>query len=212
MLEDFIWIGKDLFESHLVDSHGGNMSIRDGDSIFITKRDVMLGHLKEDDIIKVSLMVEEGDKRASRDVNIHRAIYKNTNASAIIHAHPPYAIALSITEGKIIPQDSEGQFLIKSVPVVKVREPIGSEEVAKLLPPIFASNYVIAVVARHGSIAASSSLEEAYKYTSCLENSCKIITILKRIEVRPEKVERRPAIPPSIGVMGRTYRRHEGKR
>ncbi len=209
MFEDFIWIGKDLFEEGLVDSHSGNMSIRRESSIFITRKGAMFNHLKEEDIIEVPIdSPSPRDSLASVELLVHRAVYKNTEATAILHAHPKTAIALSMTEAKIIPQDSEGLYVIKSVPVVKVREGISSEEVAKLLPPIFAAGYVIAVVSRHGSFSASTSLEKTYQYTSCLESSCQIIKILRDLSSkRPEIKERRPAIPPGIGVMGRTYRR-----
>jgi len=214
MFEDFALVGKELFESGLVCSHSGNLSIRKGESIFITRRDVMLAHLKEDDIIELPLEGKgERDEEASRELVVHRAIYKNTGALAIVHAHPAHAIALSIVESKIIPQDAEGSFFLRSVPVVRVREAIGSDEVAKLLPPIFSSNYVVAVVKGHGSFSVGSSVLEAYHYTSCLENTCRIITILKPLEARPPRVaEPRKAIPPGIGVMDRRRRREFGER
>jgi len=57
MLEEFRRIGSFLFLTGLVDSHGGNMSVRVEDKIFITRRDTMLGDLKEGDI-KISKEVE----------------------------------------------------------------------------------------------------------------------------------------------------------
>ena len=105
--------------------------------IYITKRDGMLGNLKEDDIVEVGMEPGENDSIASREVMIHRAIYKETGYKAIVHAHPIKAIVLSFKESKIVPQDSEGQYVIKSVPVVKVRDKIGSDEVARMLPSIY---------------------------------------------------------------------------
>jgi len=211
MFEDFDFIGKELFEAGLISSHGGNLSIRKDDSIFITRRDVMLAHLKEEDIIEVPVEGSgERDVEASRELVVHRAIYKNTNAKAIVHAHPDYATALSLTESKIIPQDAEGSFFLRSVPVVKVREAIGSEEVAKMLPPIFSSNYVVAVIKGHGSFSAAGSLKEAYHYTSCLEKTCKVIAISRSMEQKQRPQEHRgprKAIPPSIGVMDRSRKR-----
>ncbi len=212
MFEDFQLVGRELFEAGLVSSQGGNLSIRRDKSIFITKRDVMLAHLKEDEIIEVPLEGSgERDVGASRELVVHRAIYRNTGAMAIVHAHPVYATALSLSESKIIPQDAEGSFFLRSIPVVRVREAIGSEEVAKMLPPIFSSNYVVAVIKGHGSFAAGGSLLEAYHYTSCLEKTCQIITISKSLEQKqkpkPQEQRGRRAIPPGIGVMDRGRRR-----
>ncbi len=207
MLEEFQRIGRLLFQERLIDSHGGNMSIREGDKIFITRRDAMLGELKEGDIIEVGMEPGEKDGIASRELVSHRAVYKKTEAKAIIHAHPANAIAISITDNKVVPQDAEGIFLYKSAPIVRVRDGVGSEETARLLPSFLSGGNVVAMVKGHGSFAIGENLEGAYKYTSALENSCKIIIAVRSSGGRPERKERperkRGAIPPGIGVMDR---------
>lgn len=216
MFEDFQRIGRYLFQEGLVDSHGGNMSVRDGDKIFITRRDAMLGDLKKDDIIEVEM---EGDKnidKASRELPTHRAVYKQTAAKAIVHAHPANAIAISLTDNKIVPQDAEGQFLYKAASIVRVRSAIGSDEAARLLPSFLSGGNGVAVVKGHGSFAMGKDLEEAYKLTSSLENSCKIIVAVRSSGGRPAPRKERDeprrkhvgGIPPGIGVMDRSrYRR-----
>ncbi|MCX5726210.1 MAG: aldolase [Candidatus Saganbacteria bacterium] len=213
-IEEFKKVGRYLFEMGLVGSHSGNMSVRQGESIFITKRGAMLPDLKDEDIVEVGLAAGDKDPLASIELPVHRAIYLNTGVGAIVHAHPQNAVVLSLSEGKIIPIDSEGQSAIKAVPVVKVRQAIGSEEVARLLPPIFSSGYLIAIVKGHGSFAVGKSLEEALMRTSAFEHSSKIITLSRMLggrPARPEGIERRrTAIPPSIGVMDRSrYGRRE---
>lgn len=209
-LDEFIMVGKDLYMLGLVDSHGGSLSIRTGDRIFITRKNAMLGHLKEEDILEAPL--EGGsatDEAASRELPVHRAIYKETGFNAIVHATPLYAVALSVpADNRINPIDSKGQLMLRGIPVVRTKDKIGSEEVAKLLPPIFKSGYQVAIIKEYGSFAVGASLLDALHYTTCLESSCKIIAVNKMLvarEVRkePEK-ERRTAIPPGIGVMGRS--------
>ncbi len=221
MFEDFRRIGKLLFEEGLVDSHGGNMSIRQGDRIFITRRDAMLGDLKEEDIVEVGLESGGEEGKASRELPTHRAVYRQCDAKAIVHAHPANTIAVSLTDNKIVPQDAEGSFLYRSAPIVRVREGIGSEETARLLPSFLGRENVVAAVKGHGSFAIGGDLEEAYKYTSSLENSCRVIIAVRssggrgpvgrgpvgrgpvgRGE-RREKGEYKSAIPPGIGVMDR---------
>jgi L-fuculose-phosphate aldolase len=217
MLEEFKRIGCFLFQEGLVDSHGGNLSLRQEDKIYITRRDTMLGDLKEGDIVEVGLEVSEADKLASRELPTHRAIYKATGAKAIVHAHPTSAIAVSITDNKIIPQDAEGLHVFRSAAIVRVHNPIGSEEVGRLLPTFLQGSNVVAVVKGHGSFAIGQDMEEAYKYTSCLEQSCKVLVAIRssggarppaptRERTQPERP--RSAIPPGIGVMDRSrYRR-----
>ncbi len=49
---------------------------------------------------------------ASAELAVHRSIYKKTSALAVVHAHPPYAVALSFTEKEIVPCDMEGRVLL----------------------------------------------------------------------------------------------------
>ncbi len=210
MLEEFIRIGRFLFQEGLVDSHGGNMSVREGDKIFITRRDAMLGDLKEGDIVEVGMEPGEPESQASREILTHRSIYKQNKALAIIHAHPANAIAISITDNKIVPQDSEGLYLYRSASIIRVRDAVGSEEAARLLPSFLSGESRVAVVKGHGSFAIGATLEEAYKYTSSLENSCKILVAVRASGTRPSlpekrhEVKRHAGIPPGIGVMDRS--------
>jgi len=209
MLEQFQLVGKMLFEEGLVHAGSGNLSVRQGDKILITRRGVLLSNIKEGDLIEVGMEAGEVDRDASVELPVHRAVYKGSQAQAIVHAHPAHAIALSLSEDKIIPQDAESKYYFKSVPVVKVREAIGSEEVVRFLPPVFAGGYQVAVVRGHGSFAVGSDLLTAYKLTSTLENGCKIIILSRKPapprEVHRHREERRgPAIPPGIGVMDRS--------
>lgn len=212
MLEDFKRIGKFLWQEGLVDSHGGNMSMKVEEKIYVTRRDVMLGDLKEGDIIEVGLTPGEKDAQATPGLLIHRAIYRETGAAAIVHAHPAMAIAVSLTDNKIVPQDTEGLSSYRAAAIVRAHA--GSDEVARLLPSFLKAPNVIAVVKAHGSFAVGKNLEEAYRYTSLLENSCRILIAVRSSGgARPpvpikEKHERRSAIPPGIGVMDRSrYKR-----
>jgi L-fuculose-phosphate aldolase len=51
MLEQFQRFGRDLFYRGLTSLHGGNMSVRMGDRIFITRTGSMLAHLEENRLV-----------------------------------------------------------------------------------------------------------------------------------------------------------------
>jgi L-fuculose-phosphate aldolase len=223
MNEEFIRIGKYLWQEGLVDSHGGDLSLRQGDKILITRRDAMLGDLKESDVIEVGLEKGESDVQVSREISTHRAIYRETpSAQAIVHAHSPSAIAVSLTDNKIVPQDAEGLSSFKSAAIVRAHQAIGSDEVARLVPSFLQGSSVVAVVKGHGSFAVGKTLEEAYRYTSSLENSCRVLVAMRSSgggrppapKEQPSPYNRKPdntrrsAIPPGIGVMDRSrYKR-----
>ena len=176
-------IGRIIFESGLTDTHGGNISMRIDDYILIKKSGKMLGYLEPADIVVTTLEENrELDAEASIEVKVHRAIYKTLpEVKGIVHAHSPYTVACSLVYDEIIPLDSEGRLLLGKVPVLSAKKVVSSDEVAEKLPELLKKSPV-AVVKSHGPFAVGKTLEEALKYLSALENSCKIISIMKTME------------------------------
>jgi L-fuculose-phosphate aldolase len=177
--EQFARIGRDLWESGAVSSHGGNMSVREGDRLFITRTGSMLGHLREDDVIETSLAGcgDAADSQCSVELVVHRAIYARTDARAIVHAHTAHTIARSFLGDGIVPVDSESLLRLQDAPVVSARESVGSAEAGELLARALTARRV-AVLRGHGPFAKGSSLEDAFQAVSCLELSCRVLDIL----------------------------------
>lgn len=171
VIRQFRIIGRDMFLRGLVGSHAGNMSARIEDTIYITRTGSMLGHLTERDVIEVHLdKDDENVPRASSELVVHRAIYRNTSALSVIHAHPPYATLLSMVKDAIVPVDSEGSHFFSRVPVVSPKQTIGSAEGARLVSQAL-KNVNIVLMRGHGSFARGDTLEKAYMFTSSLESS-----------------------------------------
>ncbi len=186
MLEQFRKFGRELFLQGVNSSHSGNISVRMGDRVLITRRGSMLADLSERDLIETGL--EEDDSHivlASTEIKIHRAVYQSTSALAIVHAHPPITIALSMLGDEIRPVDTEGIYYFKSVPVITTELTVGADEVAEKLPPVL-RDYRIAVLRGHGSFATGQVLEEAYQWTSSLEAACKVICYARLLGLHPE--------------------------
>ena len=172
MYEQFKEIGRDIFLRGLISSHAGNMSARLVDRIYITRKSSMLGKLQQKDVIELELGKDDPQAQmASSELVVHTAIYRNTSALAIIHAHPPYATLLSMLKDEIVPVDSEGLYLFKRAPVVSPAKTIGSEESAAFVSEQLKENKIV-LIKGHGSFARGETLEEAFMYTSSLESSC----------------------------------------
>ncbi len=162
-------------------SHSGNMSVRRGDRIIIKRRGAMMGDLSEEDVVETGIEKDDsGVIIASTEIGVHRAIYKETSALAIIHAHTPYSISLSLVRDEIIPIDDEGQYHLKKVPVVDVEDSIGSDEVEKRLPPIL-QDYNAGILKGHGTFAHGENLEEAYNWITVVESICKVIYMVENL-------------------------------
>lgn len=145
--------------------------MRIGNKIYITKKGSMMGRLKLSDIIELELERDDpGLSSASSEAVVHWAIYKNTSALAIIHAHPPYATLFSMIKDELTPIDSEGSFLFKKIPVTTPENTIASEEAAEMVSECL-KDHKIVLVRGHGSFAKGNTLEEAHMFTSSLESS-----------------------------------------
>ncbi|MDP2181662.1 MAG: aldolase [Actinomycetota bacterium] len=177
MYEDFERVGRDLFLSGAISSHGGNMSVRVGDRMMITRRGSMLGRLQPADIIETALDHDDSEVAlASTEIVVHRAIYAKTNALAIVHAHPAHTIMRSLVDDEIVPIDSEASYLLHKVPVYALSLTAGSSEVAEVVSDALV-DYKCVLLRGHGPFAIGTVLEEAFQWVSCLEVACKILNL-----------------------------------
>lgn len=171
MLDELRRAGRDLFVRGLVSTRGGNMSIRTGDTITVTRAGAMLGRLREGDFVDVPVNgqgTSEGE--ASSDTAIHRAIYQRSHARAVVHAHPTSVVVLSFAQEEIVPVDNEGKVFVPRVPVVPERDAVADA---------VASGARIVVLRGHGTYAAARTVEDAESWTTTLEMSAAILIGLR---------------------------------
>jgi L-fuculose-phosphate aldolase len=183
ILSQFQTVGHDLFAKGLVSSHGGNLSIRLGEQMIITRRSCHLGCLEEHDLIETG--INKNDRHtplASTELAVHRAIYKQTSASAVVHAHPPHAIALSLTDSEIVPSDAEGLATIGRVPVLGWHMEVRAGGLAAIIAQALKQCRIV-MVHGHGSFATGQLLDDAHNSTTTLEESCRVICLLKSLAV-----------------------------
>ncbi len=151
--------------------------------MIITRRGSRLGCLEEHDLIETG--INKNDRNtplASTELAVHRAIYQQTPASAIVHAHPPHAVALSLTETAIVPSDAEGLSMIGQVPVLGWHMQVRPGGLADIIAQALRHSQVV-MVHGHGSFAIGQLLEEAHNCTATLEESCRVICLLKSLAV-----------------------------
>jgi L-fuculose-phosphate aldolase len=179
-------LGRDLFVSGLITSHGGNVSVLDksGETIHITRSGSALGRLRAGDVVEVGFDLPgedcaalAADNQASIELIVHRALYHAVaGTKAIVHAHSLFTTLLSLRQDSIEPIDSESKHFISRVPVLDVEETIASHQVAELLPQMINdSGCPVAVVRGHGPFAVGKDLDEAWRYISILEMSSRMI-------------------------------------
>jgi L-fuculose-phosphate aldolase len=167
--------GRKLIEHGLVESNFGNISIRAGDKMLITRSGAALDEITENSVVEVDIQDTSSlDIIASSETVVHREIYRRTSALAIIHAHCQYSVVESLLAGPvgvILPVDSEGQYFLGNIPVVGGG--IGSRELAENLANALSRSRGV-IVYSHGTFAIGRTLGDAYIVTTQLEHSCKI--------------------------------------
>ncbi|MDK2892889.1 aldolase [Methanohalophilus sp.] len=174
MWHEMARIGSKLVNHGLVESNFGNISVRKGENFIITRTGCFLDEITEDTVVEVPIDRNSFlDKIASSETIVHRQIYRNTDAGAIIHAHCPYSVILSLLQkdSSISPIDSEGVLFLGNVPII--RGNIGSEELAEAASRALLNHHG-AIIYSHGTIAIGKDLDEAYVFTTQIEHSCKI--------------------------------------
>jgi L-fuculose-phosphate aldolase len=179
--EQFKEIGRDLYEAGMISSHGGNLSVRLGDRVVIKRRGAMLGRLRPHDLVETRLdKNDSGVTLASTELLAHRTIYMKTPALAICHCHPRTAIAFSLSRDEIVPIDNEASYLLKKVPIIWEEFASGTPEMANKLAEALQS-YKIVMLRGHGSFAIGQTLDEAFFWSSTLEEACEIMLKAKTI-------------------------------
>jgi L-fuculose-phosphate aldolase len=173
MWQEISRFGKKLVEYGLVESHFGNISIRTGDTMLITRSGSALDEIDRDAVVEVGIdRFSSMDLIASSETIVHRAIYMNTSALAIIHAHCPYSVIESlIGDSAIVPVDSEGIYFLHEIPVVTGG--IGTSDLAENAASLLREHKGV-IIHGHGTIATGMILEEAYVVTSQIEHSCMV--------------------------------------
>ncbi len=183
-------IGKLLYERDLTDSSGGNISVRDGNLIYINPR--RAGHdfqweIEEDQIIVTDLckvpIIGEADM-ISREAATHYYIYQNfPEVNSVVHAHPFYMMAFGAAHMDI-PAVSEGtRAVIGSQPITNIPEVVpGSIEQAEEIVKNFKKRReiepgcpLICNIPFHGTFAAGANINDAFLYTEVANNCSKIL-------------------------------------
>lgn len=161
----------------LNDSHSGNASVRAGKDVWVTPRGAPAERLTAAELIACRLPETIGGN-ASLDARLHLAVYReNPEAGAVLHAHCPHAIALTLDGRPFVPVDHEARHYFPEVPVISLaadhywerHQQEASERVARVL-----ANNRVCILSAHGVYAQGRNLDEAYKWLCSLEHSARI--------------------------------------
>lgn len=179
---DFAKYGRMLWETGLIHMTSGNMSLRKGSVLYVTRTGSLLGSLSTSDIVAVNVANALRDKGASSEIPVHRAIYQSNPAvGSVVHAHPPYATALSWDYTSIRPIDSDSLYISEIPVLIDCPYGEGSVCIAEQFPEILCKNHV-AMIRGHGAFSVGKDLCEAASRISMMENQCRLLFFRRLLE------------------------------
>lgn len=176
--DSIIKIASMLHNKGMLAACDGNISCRYQDQIIITNSQTFKAWLNHDDFALVNLDGSVVSGYPSSELLMHLKAYNsNPNVKAVIHAHPPSAISLSIVrpDWSEIPTNIISELVIAAgkIPIIPYHCP-GSDELVKSIG-LEVERHKIMLLSRHGALTTGDNLLEAYMGMERLEHSAQIL-------------------------------------
>ncbi len=168
-----------LHARNLLAAADGNLSYRfSEDRIAITPTGVSKARMAVADMAFLTLEGAILSGQPSGERLMHLAIYRACpQARAVVHAHPPTAIAWSLARPGLscLPEEAMPEVILAAgrIPIVPYARP-GTAAMGEALGPFLPAHRLL-ILARHGALCWGESVEEAYLGMERLEHVCQIL-------------------------------------
>ncbi len=181
MRRELVACGRRMRDRGMVVAAEGNQSVRIGGHAFlVTPSGRAKGDLRVQDLVEVDLNGRTAQGQPTSEWPLHRLIYQlRPDISAICHAHPPWATAISVAgrslDGTILTETSA---ILPEVPLAPRAIP-GTEEVPQSIAALIPDHDAV-LLAAHGVVAVGVDLTSAFSLLETVERLAQI-TILSEI-------------------------------
>ncbi|WP_338695155.1 class II aldolase/adducin family protein [Streptomyces sp. Q6] len=159
----------------LVVGTSGNVSVRVGeDIVLVTPSGVPYERLGPRDVVAVDLdgTRHAGSLAPTSELPMHLAIYRNTDARAVVHTHAVHATAVST----LVPELPPVHYMTAALGgIVRVAPyaTYGTEELAENMLTALADR-TGCLLQNHGTVTYGNTLSQAYDRTAQLEWMCRL--------------------------------------
>ncbi|MBA2852608.1 L-fuculose-phosphate aldolase [Methanococcus maripaludis] len=178
-LTEFIKICRLLYDRKYVVGSGGNVSIRDGNLIYITPTGLSLGFLTKEDICIADLNGNIIKGKPTSELNMHLKIYQNKDLiNAVVHTHSMYCTAFSALDKKLKLVTPEAEMVVKKIAYVDYF-PCGSLELAENVSECIEDSIILK---NHGIVTLGKDVTEAYIKTEVLEEVAQLNYIMNNLK------------------------------
>lgn len=174
-----------LYQRNMLAGADGNISVRLSDQeILITPSGISKAFMSLEEMAMITINNEIVFGSPSSERLMHLQIYKSCpQAKAVVHAHPPTAVAWSIADPniKFLPSESLSEVILAcgDIPFIPYARP-GTEQMGENLFS-FLPQFRAMILSRHGAITWGESLEEALRGMERIEHSSEILMKAKQL-------------------------------
>jgi ribulose-5-phosphate 4-epimerase/fuculose-1-phosphate aldolase len=190
MLEQLCEIGESFYVRGYAFGSTGNLSVREGNRVWITPTGQPLKGLTPDRLACIDL---EGnclnENKPSKEYPFHLAAYRaaGERTSAIVHLHSTYTVALSCLanldeNGPVRPFTPYYVMRVAPITVLPYFRP-GSKDLAAAIEGA-AEECDCIILRNHGSVCLGGTFSEAVDRAEELEETAKLFFLLRGHEVR----------------------------
>ena len=172
---------RQMLREGLVVGTSGNVSLRlppesGRELLAITPTSRYYDTMTADDIQVIDFKSEpvEGDLPPSVETGLHIGIYRaRPKVNAVVHSHPVYASAISVT-GRDIPPILEDQvaFIGGAIKLASYAPPGSDEMVVNVISALGKRN--AALLPNHGAVAVGHTMREALTVSGLLEKTARV--------------------------------------
>ncbi len=175
-------IGRMLFERHLTDSAGGNISMRVGDLVCITPRysgSRRRWHLRPNEVLVSDLSGNklDGEGEVSREAKVHYRLYHEfPDATAVVHCHARNAMTF-VAAAQPIEPIMEATLKFGTIPVAEFA-PAHSAKLADMVAEAMKGKdeairkYAASVIAPwHGLFTVGKDIDAAFDLTERIDTN-----------------------------------------
>lgn len=173
---------KKLVSNGLVVGAGGNLSVREGQDIYISPSGYDLQDIKSSDWVRVN--IESGkvysSLRPSSEIYMHLECYrKNERIKAVLHAHPTYTVAVSSSGMDIPPMFPDFPAMLKKIAYIDYIIPT-TQILADAIAKKVKENQAV-IMRNHGVLTVGSTMKEAFTYMQLIEEAAKVFSIARMV-------------------------------
>ena len=175
--KQIIKYGKMCGDKNYTPGYSGNISARYKDGMLITTSGSSNGYLEKKHIVETDLegkSLEKG-KKPSSEKFLHIEIYKKRpEINYIIHVHAPYLSSFA-SAGKDLmePIMAENVFYFGGIPLADYALPSTMQLVENTVQ--FFDKYDAVLMANHGFVVASKTIEDAYMKLELAESYAQVV-------------------------------------